>query len=1287
MAEFISNRYRLLEKLGKGGLGEVYRVFDGWENREVAIKTANLENLAKSELEYFKQEFELSKKLKHPGLVEAYDFGFSDGRPYFSMEYVQGRSLEESFKDEGWENFRILVAEICEVLGFIHQRGIIHCDLKPDNIKVTTFPFRIKLLDFGLAEERGSKINQEPKGTLDFMSPEVFQKRPLDERSDLYSLGVILYHAVTSRLPFSYSDPVQMVSAHLEEIPMPAKQFNPQIPDTLNEVILKLLSKSPDDRFRNAPGLKEFLEKKEKIDLGSKTFPIQHLFSGGLFNRQKELNRLWNGLETALKRTGKFFLVEGEAGIGKTELLDELKLKSGLSAINFFKVRCLEKESETYVPIIQVISHLFPYLKNKCRLLIAKYGQPLKLLIPQLEEELAGVPTSRDGLPGEEPEKDKTVAIGFVEHPASSGQSPAKQTDLCKTKSLEPGIKFSVQDRESLISGLADFLIEASTVFPFAICFEDLGYADLGTVSFLEKLSQDINQSRIFLCASSRPGQMEEKKEVKNLINGLTNKDWFQTIKLDRFNPEEARAFIASKLAGSEPHPDAVFYLFSHSSGNPLFLLEIMKLFVQKGMIALKKGQWVFDLERIEEEKVSNQIGNILLGNLARYDQKTNDFLKCASLIGPRFDLESAKFLSGLSDDQLFEILFVLLKDEVLRKIPEQSELTYEFSSQSLQKLLYETFSPIRRKKLHAKLAGFLEEKQKNGIEQPKEKLAYHFVNSSDYQKAYKYSLEAAEETGKRFAHTQTLKHINNALKSATGLKDQGKHLDALMKRGDFYNSIGELDKALKDYKEILKKAKGAKDERFMGEVYGHVGAVYIYRNDFKKSLHYSKVALKMVRKINDMTRVANSLNNIGITYRLNGQYQMALKYHNEALHIYESLNNREMVARTLVNIGIVHRMKNDYVKAKDYYGQHLDIFRSLDIEEGIARSLNNLSNVHYFLGEFGTSISYLLESLELNREIGNEKEMCYNYENLGQNFLEIGDYEKSLEYSQKAINLAQQIGVPRSGDILLNMAGAYLEIGDYKKAEQNFQESLKFAKQINDKMLIASILLNWTKLYMLLNNTEEQKQLLSVALKIIKGLKDDKLFLELYEFFGIVNSKEGKTEESLVYFRKSEELVDKLELKNKKMSLDLAFYDFYSKLGQAEKAQKHLEKVRELAETTQSKSLKAEFYLKSAENEMNEGNLDRSSADVKKSLEIAEEIKKPELIWRIHHLLGKLNVGKKDFESAYKELQKASEVLKGLINNIKDEDLKKSYLQDKDKKELLEDIKKVAGLMVGEKV
>ncbi|MCJ7507586.1 MAG: serine/threonine protein kinase, partial [candidate division Zixibacteria bacterium] len=210
------NRFCLLESLGHGRLGEVYKAYNIWNKQEVALRISYPEADSKTAEQRLKTEFVLLKELVHPGIVEVYDFGYNeDGRPYFSMEYIKGKGVEEAFKEKGYDFLYGFIWELCEILGYLHSRGIVHCDLKLDNLKVVESLFGIKLLDFGLSEKIGSRVGRQLKGTLDYMAPEIFSGGSLDGRTDLYSLGIILYQVTTSQLPFPSKDPVRVVAGHL----------------------------------------------------------------------------------------------------------------------------------------------------------------------------------------------------------------------------------------------------------------------------------------------------------------------------------------------------------------------------------------------------------------------------------------------------------------------------------------------------------------------------------------------------------------------------------------------------------------------------------------------------------------------------------------------------------------------------------------------------------------------------------------------------------------------------------------------------------------------------------------------------------------------------------------------------------------------------------------------------------------------------------------------------------------------------------------------------------------
>ncbi|MCJ7577174.1 MAG: serine/threonine-protein kinase, partial [candidate division Zixibacteria bacterium] len=382
-----SNRYKITKDLGEGGIGRVYKAYDLWSKKEIALKILTLEKEKVDVWENFKSEFLLLTQLRYPGVVEVFDFGYAKPPgdlahlghlhgevPYFTMEFVKGKTLYQSFnlsssKDSIWlesEKLYRFIWQICDILEYLHLRGIVHCDLKPDNLKITDQLFNLKLLDFGLSEQIGTRRKKTAKGTLPYMAPEMFSDEPLDERTDLYSLGVILYELVTSKLPFFSDDPIKIVSGHLEQMPAPPKDSNPHLAESLNQLILKLLEKSPSQRFQSASEVKKFAERHLRKNSGiaeRKTF-LSHLYSGDLVAREKEETQVGQLLKEAVSLGGRVALLAGEQGVGKSFFLRDLRIRSPLEGILYVDSNCLENQTKAYQPLIEILHKMKPYLEG-----------------------------------------------------------------------------------------------------------------------------------------------------------------------------------------------------------------------------------------------------------------------------------------------------------------------------------------------------------------------------------------------------------------------------------------------------------------------------------------------------------------------------------------------------------------------------------------------------------------------------------------------------------------------------------------------------------------------------------------------------------------------------------------------------------------------------------------------------------------------------------------------------------------------------------------------------------
>jgi serine/threonine protein kinase/tetratricopeptide (TPR) repeat protein len=265
-----SGRYQVIEELGRGGIGRVYKALDTEVNEKVALKLIKPEIAAdKKSIEHFWNEMKLARKIRHKNVCQMYDLSKEEGNYYITMEYVSGDDLKGLIRRMGRFSSGQAIAiakQVCEGLSEAHKLGVVHRDLKPQNIMIDQNG-NARIMDFGIARSiDGKSITGAGVmiGTPDYMSPEQVDGKETDERSDIYSLGVILYEMVTGQTPFEGDTPFTIGVKHKSEIPRPPKNLNAQIPDDLNQVILKCLEKETDNRYQSAEELRNELTNIQK---------------------------------------------------------------------------------------------------------------------------------------------------------------------------------------------------------------------------------------------------------------------------------------------------------------------------------------------------------------------------------------------------------------------------------------------------------------------------------------------------------------------------------------------------------------------------------------------------------------------------------------------------------------------------------------------------------------------------------------------------------------------------------------------------------------------------------------------------------------------------------------------------------------------------------------------------------------------------------------------------------------------------------------------------------------
>lgn len=953
----VDHRYLLHEQLGSGGMGAVYRATDRLTGQTIALKrvTTPTDQLSFSMRDHFTDlrvalanEFQMLASLRHPHVISVLDYGFlTDGQPFFTMHLLEdARTLLEAARTAARPQTQSLTGRIhlliqtLQALAYLHRRGIIHRDLKPANVLVSDGG-QVQVVDFGLSVISADRRTGSIAGTLGYIAPEVLHGGGVSQASDLYAVGVMAYEIFAGRHPFPLEDLTQLMMSILNQKPdFAALDLNPE---TVG-VIEKLLAKSPADRYDDAYAVIKALSQAADVSIPAETAAIRDSFlqAATLVGREAELQQLSAALEAivvhgdAQASTGSAWLIGGESGVGKSRLMDEVRIRALVRGATVLRGQAV---SEGGVP--------FQLWQDVLRRLLLITDIPdydasiLKPLIPDIERLL--------------------------------GRQVPKP----------PRLDAAAARRELITAIMALFRRQSQ---PTVLLLEDLQWSE-ESLDILDSLTRIVYDLPLLVIGNYR---QDEAPQLSTRLPGM------QVIRLERLEASAIALLSESMLGITGKRSQVLDLLERETEGNVFFLVETVRTLAEDagqlelvGTRTLPETIFAGGVRRLIQRRLEQvSVESRPLLKLAAVAGRALDMAVLRALTARDFDLwltECAnaavleardgrwRFTHDKLREALLETLSVDEKPQLHRQVAEATEQVYPDDAIPAALLAYhwKAAGDPMKEAYYAELAG----KQS--------------IKASAYREARDFTLQAlqAVESMEAAATPETMVRIKvqlgqafyftaasveaeqtyrEMLQLARELDDQALIARTLGNIGLAMLERSQVDASETYFRDAYELATQLGDDETKALALGNIAKIASERGDSETALRQLEETLQIAAQIGDQQRVGLTHNMLGIVHHQLKHYDLARHHFESALEFARQTGEKERIGQALNNVGSLVDSLGDREAAQIYYLESLKISHETGNLQSAAISLYNLGALMVDTGEMESSRRYLLQSLEI---------------------------------------------------------------------------------------------------------------------------------------------------------------------------------------------------------------------------------------------------------------------------------------------------------------------------------
>jgi tRNA A-37 threonylcarbamoyl transferase component Bud32/tetratricopeptide (TPR) repeat protein len=702
----LAERYRIEDLLGSGGMGTVHAGFDTLLERRVAIKflPSEVENDARARTR-FRREALAAAALDHPYICKIFEVGEHQGRSFIVMERIDGETLDASIASRALSPRQVLdlAHELAQALDEAHRRGIVHRDLKPSNIMLTT-QGHVKVLDFGLAK---SPESDEPRreataatavamtlpgtrlGTPSYMSPEQVLGSPLDSRSDIFSLGVVLHELASGVHPFRHDTATDTMASILRDVPRSTEGDLDVVPG-FGRIVHRMLAKACAERFQSMREVTIELDALRERGTsgtpgsGSAAALIVADERTPMVARDGELAELVSHLDRMLLGHGGMVLLGGEPGVGKTRLARELQRIARERGCVALTGHCYEQEGAPPLgPFIETLEQVARAFPQAMRISMGDVAPEMATLVPELRRHFP---------------------------------------DISQMPPIDPE-----QQRRVLFSAYLTYTQRATAKSAGVVLFDDLHWADEASVQLLQHLASHLSSMRLLVIGTYRDVDLDASRPFARALENLVRQRQAVRVGVRRLDKSGVRDLLRG-MSGFLPPESLVDAVYQETDGNPFFVEEVFQHLKEEGRLFDREGRWKSDL-RIEDIDVPEGVRLVITRRLQRLGVDARKVLTAAAVIGRTFPLDLLTAVADQDEETLLDLLDDAVRAQILYS-ERGRNARYSFVHELIRSTLLTDLSLPRRQRLHVRVADAIEQLRASSLDAHASSLAHHLYQA-----------------------------------------------------------------------------------------------------------------------------------------------------------------------------------------------------------------------------------------------------------------------------------------------------------------------------------------------------------------------------------------------------------------------------------------------------------------------------------------------------------------------------------------------------------------------------